>query len=125
MIINAAKASEAAKILGVELDSLTPNVLSGAYRQAAAAAHPDAACENYDAQRWASVSWAKEVLIRWLERREKEEPAAHADKCRACDGLGRIPVSRATFGKPMTMLCVMCKGNGVLGDRDSYTGEDR
>lgn len=116
MIITAAKASEAAKELGVELDTLNPDSLSKAYRTMARKHHPDTG--DYEAEKWARVSWAKEVLVRWLERATPADPEAvkNAGDCRACAGTGRIPVKRTGFGKPMTLQCVLCNGSGSLED---------
>lgn len=116
MIISAAKAAEAAKELGVELDTLSPDSLSKAYRTKARESHPDSG--QYDPEKWARVSWSKEVLVRWLERQPAEERQAVVAKgdCRACGGTGRVPVKRAGFGKPMTLQCVMCNGSGSIED---------
>ena len=118
MIISAAKAAEAAKELGVELETLSPDSLSKAYRTASAKHHPDAARDLFNAEKWARVSWAKEVLVRWLERQPPLEREAVENKgdCRACGGTGRVPVKRTGFGKPMTLHCVMCNGSGALED---------
>lgn len=132
MIINAAKATEAAGILGVELDTLTPDLLSAAYRTKAREHHPDSA-DDYDPEAWARVSWAKEVLVRWIEQRPSEaKPVterAHEAKgdCRSCNGTGRVAVSKPKgFGaKPVTVMCVMCNGSGAQpqGGAAAYTGD--
>ena len=133
MIINAAKATEAAGILGVELETLNPDGLSRAYRTKARDHHPDSA-EHYDAEAWARVSWAKEVLVRWLEQRLAHEPKPVTERahdavgdCRSCAGTGRVVVSKPKgFGaKPVTMMCVMCNGSGSQpeGGEAAYTGE--
>lgn len=117
MIINAAKATEAAGILGVEIKTLDPEVLSKAYRSKARDHHPDSA-DEYNPKAWARVSWAKEVLVRWLEQRPaiEEEVKTIPGDCRACGGTGRVAIARPKgFGaKPSTMMCVMCNGNGSL-----------
>ena len=131
MIINAAKATEAAGILGVELETLSPDGLSRAYRTKARDHHPDSA-EDYDPEAWARVSWAKEVLVRWLEHKlahapaKAEEPKNLGD-CRSCGGTGRVAVSKPKgFGaKPVTVMCVMCNGSGIMpeGGASAYTGD--
>lgn len=118
MIITAAKAADAAKELGVELETLNVDALTKAYRTASREHHPDAARDLYDPEKWARISWAKEVLVRWLERplTSEREAVKKAGDCRACGGTGRVPVKRAGFGKPMTLQCVMCNGSGSLED---------
>lgn len=127
MIINAAKAAQAAGILGVELNGLAPDALSKAYRTKARDHHPDSA-DDYDAQKWADVSWAKEVLVRWLEQTPPpEKPTVPVGSCRACNGTGRVAVSKPKgFGaKPVTVMCVMCNGSGAQpeGGDKAYSGE--
>ena len=128
MIINAAKATEAAGILGVELDTLCPDELSRAYRAKARQHHPDSA-DSYSPEAWARVSWAKEVLTRWLEQRQPVPVVVTATMgdCRSCAGTGRIPITkRKGFGaKPITVMCVMCNGSGIQPDGGArpHTGE--
>lgn len=112
MIINAAKANDAAVILGVELASLTPEVMKTAYRTKAKDCHPDS---HDNPEQWARVSWAKECLERWLQSVPASAVAVAGPterSCRACGGVGRIPIAGKGFGKPMTMQCVMCNGSG-------------
>lgn len=130
MIINVAKATQAAGILGVELDTLDPDTLSRAYRTKARDHHPDSA-DNYDAQKWADVSWAKEVLVRWLEQKPATPVTERAHDavgdCRSCAGTGRVAVAKPKgFGaKPVTVMCVMCNGSGAQpdGGDKAYSGE--
>lgn len=125
MIISAAKAAEAAKELGVELDTLNPDALSRAYRTLSREHHPDAARDLYNPEKWARISWAKEVLVRWLERQpEPKQDDVDKGDCRACGGTGRVPVKRTSFGKPMTLQCVMCHGTGdvTLGGQRGHVG---
>lgn len=124
MIINAAKAAEAASILGVELNGLTPKSMNDAYRAKSKLCHPDT---HDDPEQWARVSWAKECLLRWLENvPATEEPTIGAGNCRACSGKGRIPIPGKGFGKPMTMQCVMCGGSGEhpSGGASPHYGRD-
>lgn len=130
MIINAAKATEAAGILGVELSTLNPDLLSAAYRTKAREHHPDSA-SSYDPEAWGRVSWAKEVLIRWLEQKPATPVTERAHDavgdCRSCAGTGRVAVTKPKgFGaKPVTMMCVMCNGSGSQpqGGAAAYTGD--
>lgn len=126
MIITAAKATEAAKVLGVELDTLNPDTLSKAYRTLSREHHPDAARDQYEPETWARISWAKEVLVRWLERLPPPETEFEKGDCRACAGTGRVPVKKVGFGKPMTLQCVMCNGSGdvTLGGERAHTGRE-
>lgn len=133
MIINAAKAQEAAGILGVELDTLGIDELTKAYRIKAREHHPDSA-DNYDAEQWARVSWAKEVLVRWVEQRFADaamkatggKPPSKGN-CRSCGGTGRVALSKPKgFGaKPTTMMCVMCNGSGQQpeGGAKAFAGD--
>lgn len=114
MLITAAKASEAAEVLGVELNSLTPKGLTKAYRDKAKTCHPDHHGVS-ELQTWARVSWAKEALERWLKATPTLAPELVAQgDCRCCGGTGRVNVSSTRIGKPLTMLCVMCDGSGEL-----------
>lgn len=113
MLVTAAKAQQAADILGVELSTLGPEGLSNAYRTASKACHPDS---NNDPEQWARVSWAKDCLTRWLAKQPaKVDPDVTTGNCRACGGTGRVAVSVASsFGKATSVMCVMCNGNGNL-----------
>jgi DnaJ-class molecular chaperone len=125
MIISAAKAHEAAEVLGVELTGLTPRALGQAYRSKAKDCHPD---HHGSTQLglWARVSWAKECLERWVAAHPKDPPVEAAvalrGGCRACDGTGRVTVPQAKrFGPPLTMSCVICRGLGtVIPDEDDH-----
>jgi DnaJ-class molecular chaperone len=118
MIVSAAKASDAADVLGVELVSLTSNALSKAYRAKTKECHPDHH-GNDKLQQWSRVSWAKECLEHWLkhhpaEEHSNDEPQGVGD-CRACKGTGRVVVPQVKrFGAPLTMVCVICRGFGSI-----------
>lgn len=119
MIVNAAKAQQAAEVLGVELNGLTPSILGRAYKNKAKECHPD----RHGSERlkqWAGVSWANECLKHWLERTppvEAQELVKTGD-CRACNGTGRVEAAPPSgFGKPVTMQCVMCEGHGSMIDK--------
>lgn len=114
MLITAAKASEAAEVLAVTLDGLTAKAVSDAYRTKAKSCHPDKH-GNSQLALWAKVSWAKEVLERWVVTAPTEQPGLSAEgDCRCCGGSGRVAVRSSGFGRPMTMLCVMCNGSGEM-----------
>lgn len=119
MIVSAAKAREAAEVLGVELEGLTPKAIQSAYRTKAKACHPDQH-GNAKLQEWAKVSWANECLKVWAAKHPPEQPSdSHAlaldgPPCRVCKGEGRVPVNQGMFSKPLTMQCVMCRGQGVI-----------
>lgn len=128
MIISMAKAMEAAEILEVELSHLTMEELGPAYRAKAKECHPDKH-GTLQLQLWSRVSWAYETLKLWLKDRPADPPL-HSDygpatwdktpgSCRACSGTGRIPINKSGFGKPLTMQCVMCRGNGSHEERDN------
>jgi DnaJ-class molecular chaperone len=114
MLISPAKAHEAAEALNVGLDSLTTSTLNRAFRAKAKLCHPD-----YHGTKklylWARISWAKECLIRWLEQNPttEERPGFKPGDCRACGGSGRVTVGKS-FGRPLTMMCVLCRGQGTV-----------
>lgn len=124
MIISAAKASEAAQVLGVSLQGLTPENLSRAYRGKSKECHPDYHGST-ELDMWARVSWAKEVLVRWLERAERlatDNVAEVEGGCRACGGSGRIKLTSTGFGQGLTKMCLMCHGSGIVQPGTGYHG---
>lgn len=119
-MIFAAKASEAAKVLEVELNGLTSDTVRKAYRNKVKECHPDHH-GNAKLQMWSQVSWAKEVLDRWLVQNPEPSPSteiAGTGNCRACEGTGRVRLSTGSFGKPLTMMCVLCNGSGSLEPKE-------
>lgn len=117
MHVNAAKAYEAAGVLDLDVEGLTTDAITKAYRSASKGCHPDSG--SHDAVRWARISWAKELLLKWLELRLKaREPLGGAKgSCRACGGSGRIQ-RRQGFGLGVPMQCVMCRGTGNVKQHD-------
>lgn len=118
MFISIGKATEAAEVLGVELPSLTAEVLKKAYRDKAKECHPDHH-GNGKLPMWARVSWAQECLKRWLKQtppqpQQQTLDVALTGDCRACSGTGRVHVGSGRFGKPLTMQCVICRGLGTV-----------
>lgn len=113
MLITAAKASEAAEVLAVDLEGLTAKIVSDVYRTKAKDCHPDKHGTT-QLQLWSRVSWAKEVLERWLKSRPAQDVPLPVNACRACDGQGRVPIKSTGFGKPMTMICILCNGGGEI-----------
>lgn len=114
MIISAAKAQCAAGVLGVELEGLTPDILSKAYRQKAKVCHPDHHGTK-ELALWSRVSWANDCLKFWLKQRPPEPVVGEIaeNACRACSGVGRVPVGTG-FRKLLTIQCVMCRGLGTI-----------
>lgn len=122
MIISAAKASQAAEILGLSLQGLSPEMLSRAYRTKSKDCHPDS---NHDPEMWAKVSWAKECLLHWLESRERLATDTSTEvegSCRACGGGGRIKLTSSGFGNGLTKMCLMCNGSGIVQPGTGYHG---
>lgn len=117
MIVSVAKASEAAEVLGVKLDGLTPNTLAKAYRAKTKECHPDYHGTE-KLRMWSQISWANECLKRWIAAHPKQCEATELIKkgdCRACAGSGRVSVARPSgFHKAMTMACIICNGLGTI-----------
>ena len=117
MLIGIAKGQEAAAVLSLTLLGLDEAALKAAYRTKAKACHPD----HHGADKlneWSRVSWAYEVLKHWIQQHPPEdskpdEQLAEGD-CRACAGTGRVDVRKTSFGSPLKMQCVMCRGLGTL-----------
>jgi DnaJ-class molecular chaperone len=121
MIVSAAKAIEAAEVLGVELERLTPSALKRAYRTKTKDCHPDHH-GNARLQEWARVSWAKECLGFWLEKHpsaQEEAPEIQGTgDCRACNGTGRVVMAKRGWGAALTAWCVVCDGLGTVMPRE-------
>lgn len=118
MIVSAAKASEAADVLGVELTGLTPDALGKAYKLKAKECHPDHHGSD-KLQQWARVSWANDCLKFWIKKHppvvSEEQEIVLTGDCRACKGTGRVEIKRTVgFNKPMTMACIICRGSGSV-----------
>lgn len=121
MIISAVKAGEAAGVLGVELDGLTPDAIGQAYRKKTKECHPDHHGTT-KLKQWSEVSWAKECLTHWIKQNppvQSSEIIGEGD-CRACGGTGRVKVGTGSrFGKPLTMQCVICQGEGSVTPKEN------
>ena len=118
MIVSAAKASQAAEVLGVSLDGLTPKALADAYRAKAKECHPDKH-GTAKLQQWSSISWANDCLKFWVAAHPAEEQSESSEialrgGCLVCKGSGRVNVRRRGFGPPLTMECVTCRGEGSV-----------
>lgn len=119
MLVSAVKAGEAAAVLGVELDGLTPDAIGKAFRSKSKDCHPDHHGSSRISQ-WSQISWARDCLNRWLEHNPPVSERLSEDldvgiKCRACGGTGRVKVgTSARFGTPLTMQCVICRGEGSV-----------
>lgn len=119
MLVNRAKAEEAAEILGLApLDHHVVNVdrVKAAYKEMAKTAHPDA---GGSAEAFARVDWAKHALIAWLGKNPAREPEmpVKGDPCPVCTGTGRVKVQNG-FKSALTRLCQMCQGTGEVMDID-------
>lgn len=106
--VNTSVAAKAAEVLDLELEGLTKQMVTGAYRNAAKECHPDTG--TFDPARWNAIGQAQKVLLDWLERRARAlaPPAGPGGNCRACSGTGRIKQGLSK----LQMLCVMCGGSG-------------
>jgi len=118
MHINASKALEAAEALDLEVEGLTLDAVTTAYRTVAKTCHPDGG--SYDAAKWARIGWAKDLLTNWINLRQAAStPPKGSGDCRACTGTGRVQTRRGLSVGP-TMFCALCNGTGnaVRRDRD-------
>lgn len=112
MIVSAAKAAEAASVLGLELGSLTPDIINKAFRSKAKECHPDQH-GTAKLKDWSSISWAKECLLNYIQSHTQsgpEELVLKQGDCRACGGSGRVKVGF----NGLTMWCVLCRGEGTI-----------
>jgi DnaJ-class molecular chaperone len=119
MLVSKAQAQAAATLLGVELEGLDTPTLGLAFRKHAARYHPDTALK-FSADKWAAFCQAKRTLLGWLEKNQPP-PVAPANACPACEGRGRILVSKARGfeKKPVTVMCGHCNGAGTLPEEKS------
>ena len=109
--INAAVAASAAETLDLDLEEVTEEKVSEAYRKASKTCHPNGG--TYDPVRWAAITDAKETLARWLAARARARGAEPSVKgaCRACGGRGFIQKMQGFYTGPR-LMCVMCNGSG-------------
>lgn len=124
MLVNRAKAEEAAEALGLSvymtdggLDDVTVKL---AYKEKAKVTHPDA---GGSPEAFARVDWAKHVLLAWLAKRPSATPAmpVKGENCPACQGLGTV-WQLTGFKRGMKRMCGQCSGTGEQSDVDR-TGE--
>lgn len=115
MLVTSAKAKEAAEILGVSLDGLTPIIVRAAYRSKAKECHPDKHGTT-KLEQWSRISWAKEVLTRWLEKQPELTPPVALGDCAACEGTGRIKLRSSNFNSSLSVFCAMCGGSGCVAE---------
>jgi DnaJ-class molecular chaperone len=97
---------------GLDLETLSEPVLTKVYRDLAKSLHPD---KGGDAPQFMEADRAKCILLGWLERRAKEEPASAAissTTCPMCHGSGRRTLRRGFHS--MTMMCGTCRGHGEM-----------
>lgn len=120
MIVSVAKAQEAAEVLGITtLDGLTTETVNRAFRDKAKGCHPDHHGIT-QLEQWSKVSWAKEVLCGWVEKHPPEQTEINdGETCRNCQGEGRIKVRSSGFGKPLTVQCSICRGNGTISKEEN------
>lgn len=119
MLVNRAKAEEAAEILGLyPLEHHVVNVerVNAAYKEKVKVAHPDA---GGSAEAFARVDWAKHALIAWLGKNPARQPEmpVKGDSCPVCAGTGRVK-SQNGFKSALTRMCLQCQGTGEVMDID-------
>lgn len=116
MLINRAKAEEAAAILDVHFETASVAAVEMNYRAKAKLTHPDA---GGSAEAFARVDWAKHALLAWLAKNPAKdtEMPAKGDPCPACAGVGRVKVQNG-FKSALTRLCQLCGGTGEVMDID-------
>jgi hypothetical protein len=94
-IIPLSAAQEAATLLGLQLDGLTPEAVKEAFRGAVRAAHPDAGGSTVTAaDDLVLAATARSALLRWLD-------GLPEDSCPACRGAGWVRANSLT-AKPCT-----------------------
>ena len=112
-MITRAKATEAARILGLgeEYDASTVNT---AYRNMAKVFHPDVP-DTGDAEMFARVDWAKHCLLKWLEGggTPAPKPVHKPVTCPVCEGKG-YTIARSGFRMGVRQHCMRCRGTGDL-----------
>lgn len=110
--VTAAQARAAAEVFDMDLEDVSEDSVSRAYRLAAKACHPDSG--NYNPARWAAIRQSKEVLGVWIKAREAARGnGAARGGCRACGGSGFVQKRSAHgFGAGPRFMCVMCNGSG-------------
>lgn len=137
MLVNRAKAEEAAEILVKATEALvtkeaaallrsrplelwTTDLVSAQYKVAVKAVHPDA---GGSAEAFARVDWAKHALITWLGKNPARQPEmpVKGDSCPVCGGTGRVRVQHG-FKSALARMCQQCQGTGEVMDVDR-TGE--
>lgn len=116
MLVNRAKAEEAAEILGVHFETASVAAVNMSYKAAAKRTHPDA---GGSAEAFARVDWAKHALTAWLGRNPAKlnDMPVKGDPCPVCAGTGRVKVQNG-FKSALTRLCQMCQGTGEVMDID-------
>jgi DnaJ-class molecular chaperone len=114
VIVSRDKAKDAAFDLEVELEGLTQDALTAAYRAKARQHHPDA---GGDPAMFVRVDRAKHVLAAWLERVPEADPTLKVEDCSNCEGTGFIKIQRGF--RALRRQCPSCYGSGEKGyERD-------
>jgi DnaJ-class molecular chaperone len=101
-MISNSRATEAARLLGVDPFNTTPEEVRAAFWNAAKAAHPD---KGGAPEAFAQVTKAKDDLLAWLEKRY-----FIGNVCEACGGTGTI--SKMRGWKVLYTVCKVCNGSG-------------
>lgn len=119
MLVNRAKAEEAAEILGlapIKHHVLNVDAVKAAYKELAKTTHPDA---GGSVEAFARVDWAKHALIAWLGRNPAKlnDMPVKGDPCPVCGGAGRVRMQNG-FKSALTRLCQHCQGTGEVLDID-------
>lgn len=85
-------------------------VVTGMYRGAAMATHPD---KGGDPENFARVDRAKHVLIAWLERPQPVSQDHKKKPCDYCGGNGHVyTAGRAPGSQGLRRTCPKCRGSG-------------
>lgn len=109
MIVSQKQATEAAALLGLDINAtLDKHAVTVAYRAKAMETHPD---KGGTLEAFAAVDRAKHIMELWVSR-VAEKVAGLGRPCEACDGTGYIRQNRGFNTATLRRQCTRCRGSG-------------
>lgn len=105
--VNSRSALEAADFMGLSLTTLTPELLTTAYRLKSKDCHPNG--QTPDLAAWTRLIWAQGTLGKWLAQDDPDPVTELRPACRACGGTGYL---KTAFGP--RRMCRVCDGVGAM-----------